>query len=288
MDRTSPTVAAWELMLRIKQQAAGLGIKPVEIQRKLSVGAAYWSQIANYRGILTEEKLKALLAFLEFEEDERQELLDLRTIAKGPSKYAEFSALFDDELMRFYNLEDGAGSIRSFENGVVPGLLQTEDYMRALVKARVTTGRPTEAEPRVRARLQRQRRLSAEDAPTLAVVLGEATLMYQVGGPEVHLAQLEHLVTLIKERPDHLDLRVIPFTAGTAIASLNSATFHLLGFPASRLPIIGWMETAIRGEVTEDPRDVDGLVYQFEQVYTSALDQSESLALIQHIARQIG
>ncbi|MGY2063297.1 DUF5753 domain-containing protein, partial [Nocardia gipuzkoensis] len=180
----------------------GLGIKPAEIQRALGVGAAYWSQVTNYRSILTEEKLTALMGLLEFETDERQELLDLRAIAKGRSAYAEFSALLDDELMRFYNLEAGASSIRSFENGVIPGLLQTENYMRTLIKARVTTGRPTEAEPRIRIRLLRQQRLIGEDAPKLAVVVGEAALRYQVGGPDVHREQLEHLHALIEGRPE--------------------------------------------------------------------------------------
>ncbi|NQE88686.1 DUF5753 domain-containing protein [Nocardia terpenica] len=288
MVDASPTVAAWELMLRIKRQAAERGIKPAEIQRGLGVGAAYWSQVTNYKGILTEDKLNRLIDLLEFEADERQELLDLRAVAKGRSLYAQFSALLDDELMRFYNLEAGASSIRSFENSVIPGLLQTENYMRTLIKARVVTARPTEAEPRVQIRLLRQRRLAGEDAPKLAVVVGEASLRYQVGDTNVHREQLEHLRTLIEQRPGHLDFRVIPFASGTAIASLNAATFHLLGFPSPRLPIIGWMETAIRGEVTEEPRDVDGLVYQFEQIHSSALDQSESLDVVNEIARQIG
>ncbi|WP_433523871.1 DUF5753 domain-containing protein [Nocardia pseudovaccinii] len=289
MARTSSVVAGWELMIRIKQQIADRGIKASAIQRALDIGATYWSQLVNFKGLLTEEKLKILMQLLEFEPDEQQELLNLRAVAKTRGWWNEYSALFDDELLRFYGMEDGAQSIRSFENGVVPGLLQTEDYIRVLMKSSVVTGRPTEVEQRVHARIGRQRRLQDPDRVQLNVVMGEAALAYVVGDPrEVHAPQLRHLQHLIEALPDTLDLRIIPFATGGGIASLNAATFHILEFESSRLPKAGWLETAIYGEVATDPRRVDALDYLHNQLLAMALSREESLQLIDRTARQIG
>ncbi|GAA5056763.1 DUF5753 domain-containing protein [Nocardia callitridis] len=288
MARTSPTVAGWELMLRVREQLATRGLKANQVSKALDISGAYWSQVANYKGLLTEDKLSVLLDLLEFEPPEREELMQLREAAKGPNPYAEFSALFDDSLKRFYGLEDGAQSIRSFESSVIPGLLQTEDYIRVLMKAAVTTGRPTEVEPRVRARKKRQNRLDGPDPLQLSVVVGQAALMCVVGGPEVQRAQLRHLQELVEAHPHTLDLRIIPFDAGGSLASLNAATFHLLDFNSARLPTIGWLETAIYGEIADSSRHVEALEYLYSQVQAIALDQADSLKLIDQIARQIG
>ncbi len=285
---TSPAVAGWELMLRIREQAKDNGVKATAIHKALDISAPYWSQVANYKGVLGEDKLKILMDLLEFDPADKAELLDLRAIAKGRSPFAEYSALFGESLRRFYGLEAGANSIRSFESVVVPGLLQTEDYIRVLMQSSVTTGRPTEVEPRVKARLVRQRRLDEPAPLQLSVVLGQAALMYIVGGPEIHRQQLEYLQDLVNQRPETLDLRVIPFEAGSSLASLNAATFHLLDFESARLPTLGWVETAIYGEVADDPKRVAALEYLYNQVQAIALDRDESLHLIKQIARQIG
>ncbi|MGX1811679.1 helix-turn-helix domain-containing protein [Nocardia sp. NPDC055321] len=284
MTEASPTVANWELMLRIRTRADERGVKTSLIAKTLDVSQQYWSALTRGKGTLAEDKLKILFNLLEVDRDEQAELLTLRDIAKGRSPFAEYSALFNEHLMRFYGLEAGAQSIRSFENGVIPGLLQTEDYIRVLMKARVTTGRPTEVEQRVNARLRRQRRLDGPDALQLSVVMGEAALMYQVGSADVQRRQLRHVIALAEKHPDTLDIRVIPFSAGGAIASLNSATFHLLDFQSSRLPTIGWVESAAYGEIAEDPKRVTALDYLFNQIHAIALDPKRSLDVINRVA----
>ncbi|MCM6778591.1 DUF5753 domain-containing protein [Nocardia sp. CDC159] len=185
--------------------------------------------------------------------------------------------------MRFYGLEDGAVSIRSVESGVIPGLLQTKDYIRALLLSPLSTGRPTDAGQRTRARLQRQRRLDGPDPLQLSVVVGQAPLMQQIGGPEVQREQLRHLLDLIDRYPDTLDIRIQPFSG----ASLNASTFHLLDFESPRLPTLGWVETAIYGEILYDPKRVEALSFLHERVESIALDRNESARLIEQIASKI-
>ncbi|MGW2659377.1 helix-turn-helix domain-containing protein [Nocardia tengchongensis] len=282
----SPTVARWELMLRISERAEERGERANSIARAVDVSPQYWSKVVKGRGVLTAQKLTALVDLLEFDPDEQRELFDLREVAKGHSPFAEYSALFNEQLMRFYGLEAGAQSIRSFESAVIPGLLQIEDYIRVLMKADVTTGRPTEVEPRVNARLRRQRRLEGPDPLELSVVMGQAALMYRVGDRDIRRRQLEHVIAMAEKHPETLDIRIVPFEAGTAIASLNSATFHLLSFESARLPHLGWVEGAAFFEVAEDRKWVTALDYLFNQIQSSALDRDQSLALIKEIACQ--
>ena len=259
-------------------------MKTAAIATALDVTQQYWSALTRGRGNLSEDKLKILMNLLELDAGEQAELLVLREVAKTRSAFAEFSALFNEQLVRFYGLEAGAQTIRSFENGVVPGLLQTEDYIRVLMNASVTTGRPTEVEQRVKARLQRQVRLDEPEPLELRVVMGQAALMYEVGGPDVHREQLRRLIELAEQHRGTLDLRVIPFEAGGAIASLNSATFHLLDFESARMPTVGWVESAAYGELVEDPKRVTALDYLYNQIQSIALEQEPSLELIDRIA----
>lgn len=288
MPRTSSTVAGWELMLRLRDQAKQRGVAPKEIVAALDISQQYWSLLGKGKGMLIEEKLQRLMKLLDFEPDEREELLALRSIAKTRGWQAEYSGLFNDELMRFYGLEDGAQSIRSWESAVIPGLLQTEDYVRALMSAITATGRPTQTEQRVQVRLRRQQRLDEPDPLRLSIIIGQAALMQQVGGPDVQRAQLVHLLKLADKYPETLDLRVIPFDARGSIAAMNTSTFHLLDFSSARLPTLGWIETALFNQVVEDTGRVGELEFLYNRVHTIALSRENSLSLIDEAARQIG
>ncbi|TLG03327.1 helix-turn-helix domain-containing protein [Nocardia cyriacigeorgica] len=286
MVSASPTVAAWELVLRIREQSQACGIKAAAIQKALDVSAAYWSQVMHYRGVLTEEKLIQLMELLDFDADERTELIALRKAAKERGWWAEYSSMLHPDLLRFYGLEDGARHIRGVEGGVMPGLLQTEDYARALMLSVVST-RPTEAERRVRIRMRRQYLLDRTDPLRLSVVIGQAALMQQVGGAEVQRGQLRHLIDVAERYRDTVEIRVVPFDAYGSVAGLNVSTLHLLDFDSVRLPTLGWYESAIQFGVTEDRQHVETFEYLFKQVAGIALPQPESLELIDRVARQL-
>ncbi|MQY24337.1 helix-turn-helix domain-containing protein [Nocardia macrotermitis] len=286
MTVSSP-VADWELRLRIREQAERHGLKGGQMAKALGITPQYWSSLTGGKVLFTSELLEKTLDVLEFGPDDRHELLALRENAKGRAPFANYSALFDESFMRLYGLEQGAQAIRTFETSVVPGLLQTEDYIRAIMRSTAAT-RPAEAEQRVRARLERQRRLDPPAPLQLSAVISQAVLMSRVGGPQVHQKQLLHLRDIATDRSDTIDLRVIPFESGDSLAGLNTATFHLIDFPSARLPTVGWLETAIHGELTEDARKVDAMQYLYDQVRAIALSPEDSLQLIDRIAKQTG
>ncbi|WP_246868524.1 DUF5753 domain-containing protein [Saccharopolyspora sp. ASAGF58] len=202
----------------------------------------YWSAVENERKILAEDKLRSVLDAFDFDDEEQRELLALRATSKERGWWARYSALFGEELLRFYGLEHGAHSIRTYESLLIPGLLQTEDYARALIASDHTNIRRVEVDQRVDVRMTRQRRLTDDDPLQLTAVVSEAALLQQIGGPDVLRNQLLSMASLLEEHPDTVQVLVIPFSA-TAGGVFGASTFHLVDFDNPRLPTLAWQET---------------------------------------------
>jgi len=171
-------VAKWELVLRIRERREQLGIRVYDITQRFGFTRNYWSAIENEHKILPESTLRDLLDFLKFGDEDRQQLLDLRTKATESGWWAEYSQLFDTDIQRLFGLEQGARQIRAYESLLIPGLLQTADYARAIMTSDITV-RPVEVEQRVAARLRRQQRLHGDNPLNLTVIISEATLKQQ-------------------------------------------------------------------------------------------------------------
>jgi transcriptional regulator with XRE-family HTH domain len=278
----SPVVAGWELVLRLRERREQVGVEVKQITQALGFSRNYWSAVENERKILSEEALKKMLELLEFGPDEAREMLELRGIAKDRGWWSDYSALFDSELRRFFGLEHGAHSIRSYDSLLIPGLLQTADYARAVIHPDVTVPR-VQVQQRVDVRLRRQRRLDDESALRLTAVISEAALHQQIGGPEVLRGQLEHLVATIDKYPENLHVHVVPFTA-TACSLFGGATVNLIDFENTRLPTVVWQETVTAWGVIDDRPQVEAISAAFTEALQRSLDRRESKEIIhQHI-----
>ncbi|WP_280314332.1 DUF5753 domain-containing protein [Nocardia wallacei] len=286
MTEMSPTVAQWDLVLRIKLRSKELGISGPQIVKALSVSTTYWSQVMNYHGVLTEAKLHLLLDLLEFAPDEQDELLGLRAHAKERGWWSRYSAILSDDALRLYGLESGASSIRVYESVVIPGLLQSEEYAHALIASDLVADvRKVDVKKFVEVRMLRQQRLGHADLHFVAVI-GQAALLQQNGGPAVLKRQLAHLASVIENNQTTVDIRVIPFTA-TSGSALGGATFYLLDFASSQLPTVAWHESAAFGELSDNEKRVEGLGVMYAKAQDIALSQADTLALIKKTAGEI-
>jgi hypothetical protein len=276
---SSPVVASWELALRLKRQRERLGIEVRTITQALGFTRNYWSAVENERKILSPEALARVLDLFEFDDEEKAELLALRTAAKERSWVSNYSALFDADVQRLFGLEQGARSMRDYESLLIPGLLQTADYIRAIMMPAVTLPQ-VEVDQRVDARLRRQQRLADPDDPfKLTAVISEAALRQQIGGRKVLRQQLVHLAELIESHPRKLDVRVIPFTA-TACGLFGAATVHLIEFGNPRLPTLAWQETVTAWGVIDDPVQVRNITTTYEDAYGRAQSRDQSLQVV--------
>ncbi|MGW4324266.1 helix-turn-helix domain-containing protein [Nocardia sp. NPDC004573] len=282
MAPVSPTVARWELVLRLRELREQRGFDSAGFARRVGFTPANWSHVEKGRRVLTTKTIGPVLELLDVEPEERAELLALLEASKQRGWWAKSSALIGPELQRLYGMEYGAQSIRSYDSLVVPGLLQTEDYARALISADVMI-RPVQVEQLVAIRMRRQERLRGADPVELTAVFGEGTLLQQTGGPDVLRGQLTYLAELIEES-DTVEVRVIPFAA-TAGAVLGGSSFHLIDFAGEQLPTFGWVESAVFGGAVEDPDLVRDLRFAYLRAVEQSLSRAESLALIRRYSR---
>ncbi|MFE3100129.1 Scr1 family TA system antitoxin-like transcriptional regulator [Nocardia tengchongensis] len=282
MAPASPTVARWELVLRLRELREQHGFDSATFAKRVGFTAANWSHVEKGRRVLTTKTIGPVLELLEVEGEEREELLELLLLSKERGWWAKSSALIGPELQRYYGMELGAESIRSYDSLVVPGLLQTEEYVRALISADVMI-RPVQVEQLVSVRLKRAERLRGDDRVELTAVIGEATLLQQIGGPKVLRGQLEHLATLLDEL-DSISVRVIPFTA-TQGALLGGSSFHLLDFASENLPTFAWVESAVFGGAVEDPDQIRDLRFAFVRALDQSLGRADSLELIKRYSQ---
>lgn len=285
MALPSPVVAGWELVLRLRERREQIGVDVKHITETLGFSRNYWSAVENERKILSEEALKKLLKLLEFGPDESRDLLELREIAKDRGWWSDYSALFDADLRRLFGLEHGAHTIRNYENLLIPGLLQTGEYARAVIHPDVTVP-PVQVDQRVKVRLRRQERLDDDTPLRLTAVISEAALHQQIGGADVLRRQLEYLVEVVERYPHNVTLRVVPFTA-TACSLFGGATVYLIDFENTRLPTVVWQETVTAWGIIDDRAQVDAISAAFNEAYQRSLDGPQSLGLIKQRIEEI-
>lgn len=283
---SSPTVARWELALRIRERRRELGLDVKTITDQLGFSRNYWSAIEHDRTLLAKDKLERLFEILTFDDTERVELTALWHAGKKRGWWMDYPALHDERLIHFYGLEAGAKNIRAYESALVNGLLQTDEYARVLIEADPAVSL-VDVDQLVEVRKRRQRRLRGHDPLQLTALMSEAALHQQVGGSSAMRRQLLHLAKLITDLPDSLDVRIVPFGV-TPGGIAGASTFHLLNFPNERLATVAWRESvAPMGGVIGAPDDVRRLELSYGQALEFCLDQEVSLDLIQRMAAKL-
>jgi transcriptional regulator with XRE-family HTH domain len=286
MVAKSPAVARWELSYRVRRRREVLGITGPQLAKELGFSRTYWPKVERDQRILTEGKLRELLEQLEFSEDEKAEILELRDLAKQRAWWNGYEGLFGEDQLRLWGMEAGAEEISTVESLLIPGLLQTEDYARALITSDTAFIRQIEVGQRIEARMRRQERLTDSDPLRLNVVVSEAALRQMTGGIDVLHGQLQHLAAMITGHPDTIDFRVLPFSSTTG-AIFGCLTFHILEFARPHLPALGWSEAVDWGELVEDEERIRSMTVGFGHLQSRSLSREDSLALIQKLADRI-
>jgi transcriptional regulator with XRE-family HTH domain len=214
--------------------------------------------------------------------DQRDALLSLARQANEPGWWHRYSDVLPNWFHAYVGLEEAAARIRTYESHLVPGLLQTEDYARALIGGQ-STMRPTGVESRVRLRMDRQRLLTRTDPPRLWAVVDEAALRRQVGGPDVMREQLEHLVAVTKL--PNVTLQVMPFHFGGHAA--EGQPFVILRFAEPDLPDVVYIEQLTSALYLERREDVDHYAGVMDRLAVQAEEPDSSADFINGILTEI-
>ncbi|CAM05773.1 transcriptional regulator, XRE family [Saccharopolyspora erythraea NRRL 2338] len=186
------------------------------------------------------------------DEAERATFLDMVRKSNEPGWWHRYSDLVPSWFQDYVGLEESASRIQTYEIQFVPGLLQTENYARAIA----TQGRPEasdqEVERRVRLRMQRQRLFQQPRAPRLWAVIDESVLHRPIGGRKVLREQIEHLLDVTKLPT--VSLQIVPLAVGRSAAE---GAFTILRFAEPEIPDIVYLEHLCGALYLDKPDEVE-------------------------------
>jgi transcriptional regulator with XRE-family HTH domain len=216
------------------------------------------------------------------DEAEREELLALARQATAPGWWQQYSDVLPKWFELYIGLEKAASLIRGYEVQFVHGLMQTEDYARAVILIANAHAPAEEIDRRVSVRMTRQRLLTQPGAPELWAVLDEAALRRPLAGAKVMRAQLEHLLRLT-ELPN-VTLQIVPFHAGPHAAA--GGPFTILRFPEPDLPDLVYLEQLNSALYLDQPDDVMDYLTVMDRLCVQAKTGAASKDMLQALLRQ--
>jgi transcriptional regulator with XRE-family HTH domain len=218
---------------------------------------------------------------------EREALLARARETTMAEWWQPYSDVTPDWFSRYLGLEATATLIRSYEAQFVPGLLQTEDYARAVVRLGYASASGDEIERRVRLRLERQQAvLHRPDPPTLWAVVDEAALRRPIGGPRVMRDQLEALIAIVAKAPN-VRLQVMPLAAGGHAAAGGSFTILRFGVQRPHLKDLVYVEQLTHALYLEGRADVDAYFDAVNRLYVDATPLSETIGILDAILHEL-
>ena len=253
-DWGGPTVRRMLVGAQLRRLRTELGLTRADAAE--AIRASEWKihRLENGQVGFKRRDLVDLLRLYEVTDpDEVEELLAMAAEANSPGWWQRYGDLLPSWFRAYVDLEAAAALIRTYEGQLIPGLLQTDDYMRALVHGAHLDDSGEEVGRRVRLRMARQMLLTREQPPRLWAVVDEAALRRPVGGREVMRGQLERLVEATKL--PNVTLQILPFDAG-AHPALGSS-FSILRFPDQELPDVVYLEHLTNAVYTDKRPEVE-------------------------------
>jgi len=265
--------------LRRLREAARLTCE--EVAERMECSASKISRVETGRVTVSPRDVRDMLEIYEVPEDQRDGLVQLARDSRQKGWWHAYADTVQAHYGTYLGLESAASEIRIFRVNHVPGLLQTEDYGRALIGQ--TAGRSHAEDHRRLEILSERQRQSKTTAPRVWVVMDEAALRRQVGGPEVMRAQLEHLRDL-RSAPNFF-LQVVPF-GGEAQACMDSP-FTILGFPDRADPNVVCLRYPTGVLWVEDLAEVDRYHLFFHHLQAAALSFDDSVSLMTSVLKDL-
>ncbi|MFD0352911.1 helix-turn-helix domain-containing protein [Streptomyces sp. NPDC127110] len=259
------------------QAAKKIGLRSASMISKVESGHSGFERIDQLMKLLDEYEVPL----------EGQEMLaDWYRNAKGGDWWSPKSSTMPSGMNLFLAFESGASSVKVCTPQVVNGLLQSENYARALMEsARVADDRTTEfVENAVEVRMTRKKRIT-EEGMELVCIMDESALRNRVGSPEIMLEQYEEIEHLASHR--NVTVRIIPFSAPTYRVF---GEFHVLDFDRKELPdpVVVAPSTVDQGmKCTSKPKPVKQFVRRFDVLAQGALPAHETPGFLERLKREV-
>lgn len=210
---------------------------------------------------------------------ERDAFLRLVEQANQPGWWQRFNDVLPSWFQTFVGLQEGAAEIWEYENQVIPGLLQTEDYARAVLGVPPWRPPADEIEQKVKLRLTRHQLLHRDHPPKVWMVIDEVVLRRPVGGPAVMRAQLEHLIQLTEL--SNLTVQILPTRTRVPLVS---PSFVLLRFAEPELPAIVYVEQLSTAQYLDKREDRERYMQALSHVAVAAEVPAATVSILREVA----
>jgi transcriptional regulator with XRE-family HTH domain len=230
-----------------------------------------------------ERDVTDLLKLYGVDEDETATLVALAIQANSPGWWHKYGDVLPDWFQVYVGLEEAASLIRLYEVQFVPGLLQTADYARAVVRLGQPGAAPEEIERRISLRMGRQELLTKPGGPRLWAIVDEAALRRPIGGKEVMRAQLEQLI-LATEEPQ-VTLQVMPFRSGGHAA--EAGAFTIMRFPEPDLPDVVYLEQLTSALYLDKRDDVEKYTEVMERLSVESESPERSVDILSGMLEEV-
>lgn len=263
-------VSRVQLGVLLQQWRQRAGIAPATVLKALEWHQSKLSKLENGAVTISAAEVDRLIELYGVPEDAAPRIRALGSEARKRGLRANVP----DWAQTYVDLEQGADEIKLYDGELILGVLQTDAYANALLATSVLT-KPEEAGALAAERALRRERITSPNPPQLWVVLGEAALYRQVGGPSVLREQLIHL-TELADLPN-VTLQVLPFASGEHAALGTS--FHLLEFHDPTLTFV-YLEGLTDADYLDTPAHTDAYRLAFNKVLVAAANERESRRML--------
>ncbi len=274
----SPTVRRRRLGMELRRLRESAGMRIEDVAQRLECSMSRVSRIETGRSIARLRDVRDMLEIYGVvDEIQHERLLAIAKEAQAKGWWSTFEGVLPAGLDTYVGFEESAAGLRTYQNSLVTGLLQTEEYARAVVGASRHNTDREEMEHLVAVRMRRQQLLTRpEDPLEVWAVLDEALLRRPVGGPAVMRAQLMHLLEA-GEMPN-VTIQVLPLARG-AHAGLDGP-FTIISFPDPTDLDVVYVPGTVWNVLLEREKDIRRHTASFDHLRAEALPPDESAALI--------
>jgi transcriptional regulator with XRE-family HTH domain len=273
-----PTLRRRRLGAELRKCREEAGLTQEAVSRQFEWHAAKVTRIETARVAVTPRDVKDLLVLYGVGDEEyREALMELARQSRQRTWWTDYR-----DLMRpgnFVGMEAEASSVRVWEPIIMPGLFQTEGYMRALMRTGRPGDPPEKIDRRIALRLTRQARLTGDVPLKVHAVIDESVIHRTVGGDDVMREQLRRIVEVAKL--PNVNIRILPFNSGEHLYMGGPAT--LLSFPDVAHVDVIYLEGLAGDYYEEQPLEVSRYRAEFERLADKALSQHSSMSMIKSV-----
>jgi transcriptional regulator with XRE-family HTH domain len=281
----SPTVGRLILGIRLRELRQREGVSAEDAAEHITRATSAISRFETGQTAVPGTVLSKLLKLYNATEEEREALTTLGKRAKSRGWWHRYGDVLPAGFDTFVGLEAEAMELRNYECQVVPGLLQTEGYAGAVMRAEPRPATEDEIARRVEARMARQKILADDDPAHLYAVLDEAVLHRPMGGQKVMKEQLDRLIEEASRR--NITLQVLPYDVG-AHAAMFGAFWILTIDLGEPLPYdYAYVEHRAGSLLLDKLQETDQFRTAFDELRAEALNQEQSISLIKTVAREL-